>query len=190
MTYFESIEIGLKDSVPHHEIARKIYLAYPTHVLIGKEERQYEILNKISMFFKVPLTSIQVVGSAKTGYSFCRKSSFDTEISDLDIAIIDSRLFIEYSEWVFNITKGHTNLTAFDPGNFNHYKKNIVKGIFRPDLMPSGSKRKEWFGFFGGLSRNNKDLFKSINAGVYLSQTFFEYKQTYNIKEYINSKII
>lgn len=56
--------------------------------------------------------------------------------------------------------------------------------------MPTGKKRLNWLKFFGQLSSKNKDLFKSINAGIYLSQTFFEFKQTSNIKEYILTKPI
>jgi hypothetical protein len=56
--------------------------------------------------------------------------------------------------------------------------------------MPPGKKRANWWKFYGQLSSKNKDLFKSINAAIYFSQTFFELKQTPNINEYILTKAI
>ncbi|GAB2518360.1 hypothetical protein GCM10027085_05050 [Spirosoma aerophilum] len=44
MTHLESIDEGLKANTPHNEIVRKIYLTYPTSVLVGNEERQFTYL--------------------------------------------------------------------------------------------------------------------------------------------------
>lgn len=192
MTHIESIEEGLKAKRPHNEIVRKIYLSYPTSVLVGKEERQFQIFNEISEYFNIPIMNIQVVGSSKTGYSFHKKTYFNHSTSDLDVAIIDSNLFQQYTEWVFKNTNGFTDRTSFPlhdgKSTYPQYINCIAKGIFRPDLMPTGRKRLNWLKFFGQLSSKNKDLFKSINAGIYLSQTFFEFKQTSNINEYILNK--
>lgn len=194
MTHLESIEEGLKANRPHNEIVRKIYLTYPTNVLVGNEERQFQILNEISEYFNVPITNIQVVGSSKIGYSFHKRTKFNSLTSDLDIAIIDGNLFQQYTEWVFKNTDGFADRTGFPfldgKSTYQQYINYVAKGIFRPDLMPTGKKRLNWLKFFGQLSSKNKDLFKSINAGIYLSQTFFEFKQTSNIKEYILTKPI
>lgn len=194
MTHLESIDEGLQANLPHNEIVRKVYLSYPTSVLVGNEERQYKIFNEISEYFNVPIMNIQVVGSSKTGYSFHKKTPFNPVTSDLDIAIIDQNLFQNYTEWVFKSTSGFTDRTGFTSydgkSNYSQYTNCVAKGIFRPDLMPTGKKRLNWLKFFGQLSSQNKDLFKSINAGIYLSQTFFEFKQTSNINEYILTKPI
>ncbi len=194
MTHLESIDEGLKANRPYNEIVRKIYLTYPTKVLIGNEERQFQILNEISEYFNVPIINIHIVGSSKTGYSFHKKTNFNYLTSDLDVAIIDGNLFQQYTGWVFKETEGLTNRTGFTShdGNptYDKYIKYVSKGIFRPDLMPTGEKRLSWLKFFGNLSSKNKDLFKSINAGIYLSQIFFEFKQTSNITEYILKKPI
>ena len=194
MTHLESIERGIKDNRPHSEIIRKVYLTYPTCALIGDEERQFLILNEISEYFKIPITNIQVVGSAKTGKSFHQNTPFIPKMSDLDIAIIDSDLFKFYTEWVFKISHGFNDRSSFPikegRSTFNEYNNYISKGIFRPDLMPSGNKRANWIKFFGKLSTSHKDLFKSINAGIYFSQVFFEQKQCGIIKDFISSKPI
>lgn len=190
MTHTESIEKGLNEARPHVEIVRKVYLTYPTVALIGDEERQFEILNEISDFFSIPINNIHVAGSAKTGMSFHKNTPFEAKISDLDIAIIDPDLFRYYSEYVFKHTKGFKNRTGFSPGNFNQYTEYISKGIFRPDLMPSGVKKAEWFAFFGKLSNKHNDLFETINAGIYMSQLYFEYKQISIIKDYLTNKAV
>ena len=195
MTHLESIDQGLTENRPYNEIARKVYLTYPTNALVGNEEREFKILNEISEHFNVPIMNIQVAGSAKTGFSFHKKTLFDAINSDLDIAIIDTNLFLNYSEWVFKNTNGYTDRSSFPinedgQSTFKQYTNCVSKGIFRPDLMPVGKKRLKWIKFFGQLSYKNKDLFKSINAGLYFSQTFFEFKQISNINEYVSNKTI
>lgn len=193
MNHIEAIDKSLSEKLPHIQIVRKIYLTYPTNALIDKEEKQFEILNEISQFFQIPINHIQVCGSSKTGKSFHKASSFTPKISDLDIAIIDSHLFVKYSELVFDITQGFQNITKFSTqrgNNFASYSDYISKGIFRPDFMPSCIERVNWFRFFNQLSLKHEDYFKSINAGIYQSQVFFEYKQLKNIKDYIKTKKI
>jgi hypothetical protein len=194
MTHIESIEKGIAEKRPLNEIIRKVYLSYPTNALIGDEERQFIIMNEISEYFNIPIVNIQVVGSAKTGHSFHKNTPFISKTSDLDIAIIDPNLFLTYTEWVFKTSKGFSDRTGFPilggRSTFNQYSEYVSKGIFRPDLMPGGTKRVNWLKFFGNLSSKHKDLFKSINAGIYMSQIYFEYKQTSNIKNHISNKAI
>lgn len=193
MNHKESIDKSLKDKLSHKEIVRKVYLTYPTSALVDKEEKQYEILNEISQYFKIPINHVQVCGSSKLGQSFHKISTFTPKVSDLDIAIIDSNLFLMYSELVFDITNGfqdYTKFTSTKGNNFSNYTQYIAKGIFRPDYMPTCPQRANWFKFFHCLSLKHNDYFKSINAGIYNSQLFFEYKQTSNIRDYINSKTL
>lgn len=192
--HLESIQKGIDEKRPHNEIIRKVYLTYPTMALMGDEERQFIILNEISEHFKIPINNIQVAGSAKTGMSFHKNQTFIPAISDLDIAIIDQDLFRFYTEHIFKITNGYNDRTKFpirdSRSTFNEYTFYLSKGIFRPDLMPSCKKRANWFEFFGKLSTRHKDLFKSINAGIYISQVFFEHKQCSIINDYLSNKAV
>ncbi|WP_313184182.1 hypothetical protein [Sphingobacterium siyangense] len=187
MNHIESIDKGLREKKPHNEIIRKVYLTYPTNAFIGNEEQQYEILDEISQYFDIPINHIQVCGSSKVGRSFHKKSSFQPKVSDLDIAIIDPILFIKYCEIVYKTTNGFQDYSKFKRGDFPSYTEYVSKGIFRPDLMPTCSDRVAWFKFFNTLSLKHDNYFKSINAGIYQSQAFFEYKQIKNIKNYIKN---
>ncbi len=50
--------------------------------------------------------------------------------------------------------------------------------------MPYCPEKEDWFSFFNKLSQNYRCLFKSINAGIYQSQCFFEIKQSDLIEKY------
>jgi hypothetical protein len=193
MNYLDSIQSGLEAKKKHIEIARKIFLTHPTNAFRDKEEKQFEILNEVSDYFKIPITNIQVVGSSKIGQSFHKKTVFSSGTSDLDLAIIDSNLFVYYTELIYSVTKGFSDLTKFSRNqngvsNYVEYSQYLLKGIFRADLMPTAEIRAQWTTFFGKLSAKHTDLFKSINAGIYLSQRFFEIKQTSTIRNYIKLK--
>lgn len=193
MDYLDSIQTGLDAKKKHIDIARKIFLTYPTSAFKDNEEKQFEILNEVSDYFKIPITNIQVVGSSKIGQSIHKKTVFTSKISDLDLAIIDSNIFIYYTELIYSITKGFSDLSKFSrnkagSSNFEQYSQYLLKGIFRADLMPTCEPRAQWNSFFGKLSSRHNDLFKSVNASIYLSQRFFEIKQTSTIRNYIKLK--
>ena len=186
--YEEGINSGIKGGFRNEIISRKIYLSYPTFAFKDNHDIEFEILNSISNEFKIPLSSVQVVGSSKTGYSYFKNTEFKIGQSDLDIAIIDPYLFQKYCEIVLKETNGFTDLTKFkrsqESNNYNSYKNYLAKGIFRPDFMPAIEAKKKWFNFFNKLSNKYDTIFSDINAGIYFSQTFFEYKQSENIDHY------
>lgn len=188
MDHLEAISEGLKQGKPFHEIARKVFLTYPTKAFVGDEERQYKILNEIASRFDIPIHNIHICGSAKIGRSFHKRRDFAAKESDLDVAILDARLFTTCVESVLSVSKGYSDRTGFPIRDgvsvYDEYIQYLARGIFRPDLMPVGPDRAAWHNFFGKLSDKHSDLFKSISAGVYLSQAFFEQKQRSAIKNY------
>lgn len=191
MNHNEAIEIGLKTNSPQIDISRKIYLCYPTNVFKGKEELEFEILNAISSNFCVPFNSVQVAGSAKTGYSYHQQREFVAGESDLDVAIIDLCLFTKYCESVYKITNGYSNRSNFPlkdgRSTYEQFLNSLASGMFRPDLMPKSDLKKRWFDFYRRLSSKHYKTFKNINAAIYSTTFFFESKQKQNIVIYGNS---
>lgn len=192
IVYNTGIEEDINNHKPHLLIARKIFLCYPTNAFSGKEDIKFEIFNAISEHFNIPITSIQVAGSAKTGYSYFKAKNFAYGESDLDIAIISMELFSRYTEIVYSITKGFSDLSQYPVKKDRDYLKEYLgylgKGIFRPDLMPISKEKERWFGFFNRLSGSHVRLFKGINAGIYASQFFYESKQIDSITRYVTLK--
>lgn len=149
-------------------------------------DKQFDIYNQISEHFNIPISNINAAGSGQTGYSFYKKTEFKEGESDLDIAIIDLNLFNKYIEIVYKNTNGLRDQSKFkNPHSYKQYCSYLAKGIFRPDLMPSCKEKSEWFGFFNKLSQKYFELFKDINAGIYASQQFFEFKQAESLDESI-----
>mgnify|MGYP001810197560 CR=1 FL=1 len=194
MDHLEAIDAGLAAKKPYGEIVRKVFLTYPTKVFVGDEERQFEILNSVSEHFQVSITSIHVAGSAKLGHSIHKKRAFVSGASDLDLAIIDSQLFVRYLEIGLRLSKGYSDGTAFTVrGGVStkaDYLTYLARGIFRPDIMPKGPERADWGNFFGQLTAKHVSVFKSISAAVYLSQGCFESKQRSAIKAHANKGVV
>ena len=194
MDHLDAIDAGVTAKKPFHEIARKVFLTYPTKAFIGNEEQQFEILNDVATYFWVPITCIQVAGSAKLGYSLHKKAAFTPGESDLDLAIIDGQLFAHYLEIGLKLSKSYSDGTAFPirdgVSTMGEYLRYLAKGIFRPDLMPKGHQRAEWNNFFGQLSARHSGLFKSISVAVYISQSCFENKQRSAIKTRATKDVI
>jgi hypothetical protein len=132
----KGFEQGLRNEI----ISRKIYLVYPTFAFLGDNDLEFELLNSISTEFKVPIASVQIVGSSKTGYSYFKNTPFKLGESDLDVAIVDPILFQKYCEIVMRETDGFRNQAKFirteESNDYQSYKEYLSKGIFRPDFMP------------------------------------------------------
>lgn len=170
-----------KDSWNYWNVKR-VFLSYPCSYFLDYPEVQFEIFNRISVEFKVPFSSIRVAGSAHTGYSFIKKRPFVEKESDLDIAIIDARLFQQLLEHCYERSEG------FSPEKFpvdkdtgkslrNQFMNYSGRGIIRPDLLPSGTEKQRIWSFFNRLSTDYADRFKTITAGIYLSEMIYTLKQ-------------
>ncbi len=121
------------------------YLQIPTTDLIEKMDYFKEI---VSTGFNISFHSLQIVGSAKTGYSlspfkllnpFHDGSGTHETPSDIDIAIVSERLYQKYWDRLRNIN-----------GLWNkYYYDQLTKSIFRgyindKDLMRINGVREEW----------------------------------------------
>ena len=178
----------VSSSASHRVIARRLFLYdFPT-VFSSDQERGFNIMNAVCDHFKLPFSSLKVVGSAQTGYSYIKGRDFIQGDSDLDLAIINSDLFQYYSEEIYWLTDRYSDLTRFqrrnDVSSVQSFRNYLSEGQFRPDMMPNGKLKTDWFSFFNKLSNNHTEVFKNINAGIYLSEGFFVMKNSSIISEY------
>jgi len=79
----KSIRLGLTNKVDRSEIARKIYLTFPTHAFENDEETQFKLLNEIADFWRIPIYCIHAAGSAKIGFSPHKKQNLSQEYQTL-----------------------------------------------------------------------------------------------------------
>ncbi len=187
--YKQGIKLGIENEKPSEEIAKKIFLSFPTYAFHEKLEAEFDIRNRISFFFSIPISSVQIAGSAKIGFSCHKSNVFDSKSSDLDVSMINEDLYLKYLKIAFEKTKGYTDCRQFGrtSGFISHetsFTKYLAKGIVRPDYLPRCKEQEEWFSFFNKLSAEYISYFKNINAGIYCSEYFFISKQSSVIENY------
>ena len=188
MTIVKQLKNGLTKGESTIDLARKIFLSYQTQVFRKNEDVEFKIKDSIKNHLKIPFLSIQVAGSAKTGFSFFNQTLFTPGKSDLDVSILSLELYNRFLEVIHAETKGFTDLTVFPlyygKRTDSQFLSNMKKGFINPFFMPDCTEKTEWLDFFRHLSNNYYKLFKNINAGIYASEYFFEYKQTECIDEF------
>lgn len=188
MNVVENIKGCISNNEEPIDIARKIFLSYQTQAFAGREDIEYVIKNSIKEHLKIPFSSIHVAGSAKSGFSFFNQTLFTEGKSDLDISIISLELYNRLLETSHKKADGFSDLSVFPEfkrkPTHQQFLNGIKKGFFNPFFMPDCHEKIEWLDFFRHLSNDYYKIFKNINAGVYASEYFFEYKQAECIKEF------
>jgi hypothetical protein len=168
------------------EMARKLYLSYPTSAFIDQHEVEYEIRDRVRRLYNIPLSSVQVIGSAKTGFSLIKKTDFKRGESDLDLAIIDASLFNRMWEEAYEMSRGY-EATRFqdarqDGGQIvvgsgrSSFLNYLQRGILVPDYLPSGAQRAKIFSDFERITETYKQDFKKVSAFFYCNEFFFQEK--------------
>lgn len=168
------------------EMARKLYLSYPTCALSEDPETEYTIRNRFASLYTVPLAAVQIIGSAKTGFSLVKKSAFVPKTSDLDVAIIDARLFQLFWEEAYEISRGFEANRFQDPlrdglvivgGGQRRFLDYLQRGIIAPEYLPPGNLRQKLIADSERISASNRQNFAKISAFFYASELFFQSKQ-------------
>lgn len=96
MNYAEWIHEQHARCVPVEQIAEAVLdgpVLYP-----GDTERLAPLLRDVSQLLAVPVVDIQIVGSARFGFSLHDGAAFDPSFSDLDLAIVNTGLYQRCSE--------------------------------------------------------------------------------------------
>lgn len=175
------------------QIVRRIFFYRPSPISEAENDPIFSIFDAVAGKFGVPFRSLHISGSAQTGHSLYKHTDFDPATSDLDLAIVDPRVFQEYSEASLVATNGYLNNTSFPRRNYCEdvqglFLQGLAKGYFRPDLMPVCTKQTEWENFFRMLTNHHRKKFKSINCAIYFSQIFFEKKLMPVYSSYVGRK--
>ncbi|HBL8239553.1 TPA: hypothetical protein LTU01_002871, partial [Listeria monocytogenes] len=165
-----------KASCSTDEFIQKLFFLHPT--LKVDVDLLHQIIKQINNRLNIPYHDIKVIGSSHTGFSFIDKSRTnkvkfydDNKPSDIDIAIINSDLFVDVLEKTVKKTDNYTNNTYFSKqDSVNYFKRNISSGFIRPDSIGCDETRNMWLDFFSDLS-NDYDL--KISGAIYLNETFF-----------------
>lgn len=194
MNHQKLIADCVKAHLPKRQIARQLYFLSPSFAFNGNLDLQLSLYEKICNFLRLPLSAIRVVGSGHTGFSLVKNTAFDKTKSDLDIAIVDSQLYLNMFEFAFEITDGWKDISKFSGSvakqktTSTEFLKYLQKGVIRPDLMPSSPRKAEWDNFFGKLGDEYSDFCNGISAGVYAKELFMAAKQESALDAYISNQ--
>lgn len=194
MDHKKLIEDCANAHLPTRQIARQLYFLAPSFAFAGNQQLQLSLYERICDYLKLPLSAIRLVGSGHTGFSLVKDTPFDKGKSDLDIAIVDASLYLDFFELAFELTDGWRDVSKF-PGRPEQQREKkaeflryLRKGVIRPDLMPASPKKADWENFFGKLGDDYSNFCDGITAGIYARESFMAAKQESAIKTYLANK--
>jgi len=148
-----------------------------TESTILPADRQSLLRRRVSDNFRVSMRDVILVGSAKIGCTLTQKldrpplSPF-SDGSDIDIAIISSRLFEYYWEQAFNY---YSDVREWE--KIGQFRKYLFRGWMRPDMLPVDTEfgaSRLWFDFFLGQTASGDFGGNKVSAGIYYSEHFWE----------------
>ncbi|OCY41371.1 hypothetical protein BFR77_09950 [Acinetobacter pittii] len=145
-------------------------------------------MEEVAAYFSIPLNCILVCGSAQLGFSLAKNTIFLPGGSDLDLAIIDSGLYVKYFDDILKITNNYnrTNLFVTNEVKLN-YLNFVSKGIINPKYMPNSELKRELKNFFTSVSAKYRDYYASVSVCFYLSEYSFQRKQQSALSTWISN---
>lgn len=152
----------------------------------------FEIKKCISKKFNIPITNIFLVGSGQFGFSLNPIKEYrdfieedneetNTKASDLDFAIISTKLFDEIWAELYDFRINNIPHNKEDDKKFKMFKDYLFKGWIRPDAWPFDfCKKTEWFEFFTEL---NPLVNRQVSCGIFRNEECFIKNYKYSIDE-------
>lgn len=159
----EQILEGGEKGVPL--IADKYLIQGLPHIFNGSDDKYFDFKKKIADEFNVGTHGIFIVGSAKLGFSY-RKGTIFNEGSDVDVAIVDEKLFAEYAnivrEYIYDMRSNLLTHSVEQSKAFKYFIKCMALGFIRPDLfldiLSRAKPKPEWEQFFKSISFGRSEV--------------------------------
>ena len=135
----------LKHIVKSHNWYFSEYLHVPQDEIVDKMDFFKEV---VSSYLHINVHNLQIVGSAKTGYSLSPQKvlrpfhdqSPNTKESDIDIAIVSEKLYLHFWSELRQV-KGIHHYQYY----YNHLTASIFRGFINDtDLLKISGPREEW----------------------------------------------
>ena len=162
------------------------------HILYGEscilpEDKYFDLRSEIADHFQLNPNEVLVVGSAKLGFSIVpskRYRLFHDE-SDIDVAIVSSKLFDEIWETVFR----YRDAVGYWP-EYKEFTTYLFRGWIRPDKLPPSNVfqvGKDWWNFFQEVTNSGVYGDYKIKGALYKSWFFLENYQRICVRKCINN---
>ncbi len=175
------------DFIDNREFYNKLFFTYPSTCL--ELENISKIINIVAKELRIPYHDIKIIGSSHLGFSLVKPAEensikfFDSNNSDIDIAVINKELFLEIFSLTMKTSNFYKDLTEFkDRNSFNYYKKSVISGFIRPDTMGDKKFRSKWLRFFDDIS---EEYNIKISAAIYLDEESLHNRLENSFRKYI-----
>ena len=159
--------------LPLIQVVRKHIISGDCFIL--PHDLYFDLRSEVADHFGLHPNEVFVVGSAKLGFSVVPKKRFRPfrrNKSDIDIALVSSKLFDQVSEDIF-IYKQETG----DWPEYDEFADYFFQGRIRPDMFPRSPVfpfGKKWWDFFLRLTGSRRYGDYSISGALYKSFFFIE----------------
>jgi hypothetical protein len=127
------------------------------------------------------VNEVLLVGSAKLGFSIVKTKRYKPfgEESDIDVAIVSSRLFDEFAQATFDYWRRHRYWPRYE-----HHVTYQFPGWIRPDFLPPDLQLgRAWWEFFRRLTSEGVFGSYQIKGGLYKSWHYLESYHSVCIEE-------
>lgn len=171
----------------------KKYLFHGTpYIFQGREHEYFEFRNRIADNFDIGFHEVFIVGSAKFGFSYLKKTLFNYD-SDVDVVIVNEKLFDDYyskiCDYQYQLDRMYKSIDLKEKSTYSGFLRYLVKGWMRPDKLPTSFKadllKNEWFDFFESISYNKSQVGNYKVAGVlYKNYIYLEKYYLRNMEEH------
>lgn len=182
----EKIEAANTDDM-YVDIVRKYLFHGTPFVYNNRENDYYDFRAIIANHWGVKFHEVLILGSAKLGYSYYKKTRFSLD-SDIDVAIVNPSLFEKYVLIIcrlqYDIERGIITMTNEEKRDYNLFLKYMVKGWMRPDHLPTKFKgyfnKDHWFDFFRSISHGKSNVGNfEVSCGLFKN---FDYMEQYYVE--------
>ncbi|MBQ9818162.1 MAG: hypothetical protein IJM59_11965 [Proteobacteria bacterium] len=178
----EPKDFYMKHIVKSHNWYFSDYLRFSHDEIVDKMDYFKEI---VSTMLSVNFHNVQIVGSAKVGYSLSPSKLFspfhdecpDKPSSDIDIAIISERLYKKFWDELRQAKKIRYKQTYY-----NHLTKSIFRGyINEKDLMKVDGMCDEWEGLIRPINVVLQDTLGFVHPITYRVYRSWEDLEEYQL---------
>lgn len=167
---------GVNGVIPR---ARHLYLDRPSFALADKHQSEFSIKSQVAERYKIAFRSVVFTGSSQLGFSPVKDTLFEVGRSDLDIACIDSQLYMRFWESAAKASSAFSDQSKFgSPENLTRFKDQISRrAMILIDFMPKCAMKSSERAFQDELSRNNRRYFGRVSIAIYMNEYAFCWKQ-------------
>jgi len=194
---FDLLILETKSEADRLHFVKKYFFHGTPYIFQEREYEYFEFRNRIANNFGIGFHEIFIVGSAKFGFSYFKKTAFNYD-SDIDVVIVNESLFEDYyskiCDYQYQLDRMYRAISLPETKTYSEFLKYLVKGWMRPDKLPASFKvdllKREWFDFFKSISYDKSEVGNYKVAGaLYKNYNYLEKYYLKNMDDYYQNLI-